>query len=67
MDENAQSFLEDFTVARAMTRVEPDPEQGEGVNKVQLVTIPDSLLSVSCCDLGAKTKFDYWLLVDFTD
>lgn len=43
MDENAQSFPEVFAacaVTCAMTRVEPDPEQGEGVYEVQPVTYP---------------------------
>lgn len=41
-----------------MTCVEANRERGEGVSEVQLVTIPDSLLSVSCTDLGAEQQAD---------
>ncbi len=43
-------------VTWAMSRVQPEPEQGEEVNEVDVVNVPDSLLSISCSNLGAEQK-----------
>lgn len=61
LDENAQCFPEVFTacaVTRAMSRAQQEPEQGEEVDEIDVVNVPDSLLSVSRSVLEAEQKAD---------
>ncbi|XP_049904288.1 uncharacterized protein LOC126392736 [Epinephelus moara] len=41
-------------VTRAMSREQGEPEQGEEVSEVDVVSVPDSLLPVSRCDLVSE-------------
>lgn len=61
LDENAQCFPEVFiacAVTRVRSRAQQEPEKGEEVNEIDVVNVPDSLLSVSRSDLGAEQKAD---------
>ncbi len=68
-DGSAQCFPDVFTacaVTRAMSRGETEVEQSNaGESGVFTVSIPDSLLSVSCSDLAAEQRADPTLSEQF--